>query len=81
VIWSDPREESDADLAQRLPSLGVERLRLLGEASPELLAAAHAAGVAVDRQPVTDIGTVELPRWLKEQAISVTRHRHGRLLR
>ena len=81
VIWSDPREESDADLAQRLSSLGVERLRLIGEASPELLTAAHAAGVAVDRQPVTDAGEVELPRWLKEQAISVTRHRHGRLLR
>ncbi len=81
VIWSDPREESDAQLAERLPSLGVERLRLLAEASPELLAAAHTAGIAVDRQPVTDIGSVELPHWLKEQAISVTRHRHGRLLR
>ena len=81
VIWSDPREESDAQLAERLPSLGVERLRLLAEASPELLAAAHTAGIAVDRQPVTDIGAVELPHWLKEQAISVTRHRHGRLLR
>lgn len=81
VIWSDPRTESDAELAARLGSLGVERLRLLAPESDELLAAAHAAGVAVDRQPVTDLGDVELPRWLKEQAISVTRHRHGRLLR
>ena len=81
VVWSDPSEESDADLARRLPALGVERLRLLGEASPELLSAAHAAGVAVDRQPVTDVGEIELRRWLKEQAISITRHRHGRLLR
>ena len=81
VIWSDPLEETDAQLASRLGSLGVERLRLLAPASPELLAAAHAAGIAVDRQPVTDAGEVELPRWLKEQAISVTRHRHGRLLR
>ena len=81
VVWSDPGTESDADLASRLPELGVERLRLLGDASPELLTAAHAAGVAVDRQPVTDVGEIELGRWLKEQAISITRHRHGRLLR
>jgi RHH-type proline utilization regulon transcriptional repressor/proline dehydrogenase/delta 1-pyrroline-5-carboxylate dehydrogenase len=81
VIWSDPRRESDHALAARLGDLGVERLRLLAPSSAELLAAAHAAGVAVDRQPVTDAGEVELPRWLKEQAISVTRHRHGRLLR
>ena len=81
VIWSDPRTETDAALAARLGSLDVERMRLLAPASDELLAAAHAAGMAVDRQPVTDLGDVELPRWLKEQAISVTRHRHGRLLR
>ena len=81
VIWSDPTTESDEQLAARLTSLRVERLRLLAPASDQLLAAAHAAGIAVDRQPVTDVGAVELPRWLKEQAISITRHRHGRLLR
>jgi len=81
VIWSDPREESDQHLAARLQASGVERLRLLAPASDELLASAHAAGIAVDRQPITDAGEVELPHWLKEQAISVTRHRHGRLLR
>ena len=81
VMWSDPLDETDEQLATRLPGLGAERLRLLADASPGLLAAAHDAGIAVDRQPVTDAGEVELPRWLKEQAISVTRHRHGRLLR
>ena len=81
VIWSDPSQESDEELAARLKVLNVERLRLLAPASDGLLAAAHAAGVAVDRQPVSDVGDVELPHWLKEQAISVTRHRHGRLLR
>jgi RHH-type proline utilization regulon transcriptional repressor/proline dehydrogenase/delta 1-pyrroline-5-carboxylate dehydrogenase len=81
VIWSDPSEESDEELAARLGGMNVERLRLLAPASDGLLAAAHAAGVAVDRQPVSDVGDVELPHWLKEQAISVTRHRHGRLLR
>ena len=81
VIWSDPLDETDEELATRLSGLGAERLRLLTDASPTLLAAAHEAGLAVDRQPVTDAGDVELPRWLKEQSISVTRHRHGRLLR
>ena len=80
VMWSMCEVESDAELAARLPRLGVERLRLLTDASPELLAAAHAAGVAVDRAPVTDIADIELPHWLKEQAVSITRHRHGRLL-
>ncbi|WP_313674380.1 bifunctional proline dehydrogenase/L-glutamate gamma-semialdehyde dehydrogenase [Mycolicibacterium sp.] len=79
VVWSDPGEENDAQLARRLAGLGVERLRLLTDATPELLAAAHAAGVAVDRQPVTDVGEIELARWLKEQTISITSHRHGRL--
>jgi RHH-type proline utilization regulon transcriptional repressor/proline dehydrogenase/delta 1-pyrroline-5-carboxylate dehydrogenase len=81
VIWSDPSEESDEELAARLGGMNVERLRLLAPASDGLLAAAHAAGVAVDRHPVSDVGEAELPHWLKEQAISVTRHRHGRLLR
>lgn len=71
--------ESEPELAARLGAAGVERLRLLGEAGDELLAAAHAAGVAVDDTAVTHDGRVELPCWLKEQAISRTLHRHGRL--
>ena len=46
-----------------------------------VLAACHDAGVAVDRTPVTHDGRVELPCWLREQAISWTVHRHGRLPR
>ena len=80
VVWSVAEVESDADLAKRLGRLGAERLRLLTDASPEVLLAAHAAGVAVDRAPVTDVAEIELPHWLKEQAVSITRHRHGRLL-
>ena len=80
MLWSDPLTESEDDLARRLPALGVERLRILTDVGPELVTAAHAAGVAVDRQPVTDVGVVELGRWMKEQSIAITRHRHGRLL-
>lgn len=80
VIWSDPAEENAESLAQRLSGLGVERLRLLSGEETVLVAAAHAAGVAVDRQAVSDLGDIELPHWLKEQSVSITRHRHGRLL-
>ena len=58
---------------------GADRLRLLAPASAELLAACHDADVAVDRTPVTHDGRVELPCWVREQAISWTRHRHGRV--
>jgi len=58
---------------------GVERLRLLTDASDDVRRAAHVAHVAIDDTPVTGDGRVELPCWLREQAISRTRHRHGRL--
>ena len=80
VIWSHVSTESDDDLAQRLSSLRAEQLRLLTPSTPALLAAAHVAGVAVDPAPVTDEGETELTHWLKEQSLSITRHRHGRLL-
>jgi RHH-type proline utilization regulon transcriptional repressor/proline dehydrogenase/delta 1-pyrroline-5-carboxylate dehydrogenase len=73
--------ETDAELARRLASARVERLRLLAPASHELLAAAHAATVAVDTRTVTHDGRIELPCWLREQAVSRTRHRHGRVSR
>ena len=58
----------------------VERVRVVGSISDEQLGRCHEAGVEVDRvQPVAD-ARVELRRWVREQAISTTRHRHGRLL-
>jgi len=78
-------EEPEDVLARRLAAGprpgGTVRLRLLAPASDALLAAAHAAGVAVDRAPVVGLGRLELPRWVREQAVSITTHRHGRLLR
>ena len=56
------------------------RVRVIGVVPDHVLASWYAAGVEVDRaQPVAD-ATVELRRWVREQAISRTRHRHGRLL-
>ena len=34
-------------------------------------------GLSVDTRPMTQVGGVELTRWLKEQSISITNHRYG----
>ena len=69
------------DLISRLPALDIERLRVLTPVDAPVLSAAHAATIAVDTAPVTGDGVIELAHWVKEQAVSITRHRHGRLLR
>ncbi len=71
--------EDDASLAARIVRSGAERLRLLVPVGEEVLVACHDAGIAVDTTPVTHHGRVELPCWLREQAVSWTRHRHGRI--
>lgn len=35
------------------------------------------AGVAYDTRPLTNVVAVELPRWLREQSVSISNHRHG----
>lgn len=58
----------------------VDRVRVIGSLTDDQLAQCHAVGVEVDLvQPVAD-AMVELRRWVREQAVSWTRHRHGRLL-
>ncbi len=74
-----PSSEPDDALAQRLASTGAERLRTLGPISDTLASAAHRAGITVDDTAVTGMARVELPRWAREQSISRTMHRHGRM--
>ena len=58
----------------------VRRVRVIGSLTDEELVECHALGVELDLvKPVAD-AMVELRRWVREQAISWTRHRHGRLL-
>ena len=58
----------------------VDRVRVVGSLTDDQLAECNALGIEVDLvQPVAD-AMVELRRWVREQAISWTRHRHGRLL-
>ena len=71
--------ETDAELAARVADSGAERLRTLGPIDDGLAAACHQAGVAIDDTPVTGHGRIELPCWLREQSVSQTMHRHGRL--
>ncbi|HUF33174.1 MAG TPA: bifunctional proline dehydrogenase/L-glutamate gamma-semialdehyde dehydrogenase [Acidimicrobiales bacterium] len=72
--------EDDDVLAARLVHTGAERLRYLGEPPTSVLAAAHRAGITVDRQPVVGHGRVELFRWVREQAVALTAHRYGTVL-
>jgi len=71
--------EDDVALAGRLPTSGAARLRVLTDVDEAVLVACHDAGIAVDWTPVTHDGRVELPCWLREQSISWTLHRHGRI--
>jgi RHH-type proline utilization regulon transcriptional repressor/proline dehydrogenase/delta 1-pyrroline-5-carboxylate dehydrogenase len=64
---------------ERLGSLGIERVRLLTSATDDFLSACHSLAIEVDCEPVSPSGRRELRRWLREQAISRTTHRHGRV--
>jgi RHH-type proline utilization regulon transcriptional repressor/proline dehydrogenase/delta 1-pyrroline-5-carboxylate dehydrogenase len=79
VIVSDESSEPDVALVERLPGLGVARIRLLTGAGDELRAACTRLGIDIDSEPVSISGRRELRRWLHEQAISQTTHRHGRV--
>jgi RHH-type proline utilization regulon transcriptional repressor/proline dehydrogenase/delta 1-pyrroline-5-carboxylate dehydrogenase len=80
VTVSHLRDESERDLASRLGSLDVARLRALTDVGEELAATCHARDIVVDRSPISADGVIELPHWLREQAISRTMHRYGNVL-
>jgi RHH-type proline utilization regulon transcriptional repressor/proline dehydrogenase/delta 1-pyrroline-5-carboxylate dehydrogenase len=79
VVISDAATESDDELLGRIGDLGVERLRLLTAAGDVLRSGCQALGVEIDYEPVSVSGRRELRRWLREQSISRTAHRHGRV--
>jgi RHH-type proline utilization regulon transcriptional repressor/proline dehydrogenase/delta 1-pyrroline-5-carboxylate dehydrogenase len=81
VVASDVDDETDEAFAAQVASLRVDRLRLIGADADavEIRRAAHACGIPVDDAPAVSAPEIELPRWLREQAVSITAHRHGRL--
>ena len=71
-------EESYSQLIERVEGgLAIDRLRGLTEIGAELARACHRRDIAVDQSPVSANGLLELPHWLREQAISRTLHRYG----
>jgi RHH-type proline utilization regulon transcriptional repressor/proline dehydrogenase/delta 1-pyrroline-5-carboxylate dehydrogenase len=79
LVESDARSESDADFLEHLD--GADRVRLLTTLGEAARRECHQRNVAIiDAPPVSD-GFVELYRWVREQSVSRTMHRHGRLNR
>jgi RHH-type proline utilization regulon transcriptional repressor/proline dehydrogenase/delta 1-pyrroline-5-carboxylate dehydrogenase len=77
LVESDARIESETDFLRHLD--GADRVRLLttlGEAARRRCQQRKVA--IIDAPPVSD-GFVELYRWVREQSVSRTMHRHGRL--
>jgi RHH-type transcriptional regulator, proline utilization regulon repressor / proline dehydrogenase / delta 1-pyrroline-5-carboxylate dehydrogenase len=78
VVISDT--ESESALLGLSVALGVERVRLLASTTDDFRRACCDMEIDIDAEPVSPSGRRELRRWLREQAISRTRHRHGRVL-
>ncbi|MGI8601947.1 MAG: proline dehydrogenase family protein [Verrucomicrobiales bacterium] len=74
--------ETQSQLAERLPELATraEYFRTISPPSDLLLRAAYAAGLNWINAPISHEGRVELRYWLREQAISETRHRYGNVM-
>jgi RHH-type transcriptional regulator, proline utilization regulon repressor / proline dehydrogenase / delta 1-pyrroline-5-carboxylate dehydrogenase len=78
------RVEDVTALAARVSTLGQVVVRVLGgdAGAPDVVllrAACDEAGVRCDPSPVVMSGHLELGRLLREQAVSRTRHRYGRV--
>ncbi len=77
---SHEREESERVCIQRLETLRPDRLRVVGECTDELRRAANELGIRIDEAVLVANASVEVTRWAREQAVSTTMHRHGRLM-
>jgi RHH-type proline utilization regulon transcriptional repressor/proline dehydrogenase/delta 1-pyrroline-5-carboxylate dehydrogenase len=71
--------EDDAALAARLGAVVADKVRFLGPVGDGLRLAAHDAGLWVDDAAVVPQPEIEVRGWVREQALSETRHRHGDL--
>ena len=78
LVVSRAADESLDVVAARLATGRFDRLRVLGAVPRPLWAAAASAWVHLDDRPPVSDGRIELARWTREQAVSVTNHRHGR---
>jgi RHH-type transcriptional regulator, proline utilization regulon repressor / proline dehydrogenase / delta 1-pyrroline-5-carboxylate dehydrogenase len=81
VLTSEAADEDDSAFVDRLVRHDVERVRLVGldTSADDLRRACHAVFVTVDDAPPVSAPEIELPRWLREQSVTITAHRHGRI--
>jgi RHH-type proline utilization regulon transcriptional repressor/proline dehydrogenase/delta 1-pyrroline-5-carboxylate dehydrogenase len=78
LVECDLGVDSTSDVADLL-AVQPDRVRIICPVSVDTLSRCHDAGVAVDTSPPSSDGFLELYRWVKEQSVSTTRHRHGRV--
>ncbi len=69
--------EDESTLAARIGLVSADKVRLIGAAGNALRLAAYDSGLWVDDLSVVGHPGRELLRWVREQAVSETRHRHG----
>ena len=79
LVESSTADETDAAFAERCVTAGVERVRLLCGLDDDARRALHRADIVIDTTPPVGHGVLELQHWVREQTISRTAHRHGRL--
>jgi RHH-type proline utilization regulon transcriptional repressor/proline dehydrogenase/delta 1-pyrroline-5-carboxylate dehydrogenase len=77
VEVSRASDETDDAFAARVASVDVDKIRALGPVPSALQRAAAEAGLPLDDEPVVGRGRIELLRWVREQAVSITQHRYG----
>jgi RHH-type proline utilization regulon transcriptional repressor/proline dehydrogenase/delta 1-pyrroline-5-carboxylate dehydrogenase len=76
---SNATTESEDALRLRLAAVGAERVRALVPVSDTMRLWLMEHAIGLDTSGLSGHGRIELGRWLKEQAISETTHRYGRL--
>ena len=76
----DAMVEPDATLTARMRAGMCDRLRILTGVEPSLRLAAMDVGIQLDATPVTPDGRIELIHWVREQSLSITNHRYGRVM-
>ena len=78
---SDSTSESDVAFARRLAAMAKppDRVRLLSALTDEARRLLHAADIVIDVVQPTPDPMLELQHWVREQAVSRTLHRHGRI--
>jgi hypothetical protein len=71
--------ETDAQVSARLVKRRPDKVRVLGQVSDDLRLAVLDAGIWLDDIPLSTDPLAEALRWVREQTVTETMHRHGDL--